>query len=278
MTSTSREKHYMTSTQGCLQRYQQLLIHAGICPSALGKYARAASESSDRPGIRFADCLDQPDRLRSALRMGAGQGADWRQLRIHASVLHQDLALSVIAPLTIRLFLTGRTCVPASGEVWLVPGDACNNACNGWRWDEAGQTVDVDGFTARMAEQVNAWYPFFRQEFGVSPGAYWSSVGLGLCAPFSALYDKAPPAQLCQEATRWLNRFHCEARQFIDWIPVEFDQHPCAIPQRRGCCLKYKLPDGAYCGTCGIYRKERMAVLNQRLSAGTVLGQASADK
>lgn len=239
------------------QRYGELLDQAGVCATSLLEHA--SPPTSDGGGTSLANFLDHPDLLGAALQLQAGQRADLRDLRVHASVLQQDLALSIIAPLVMRLFLEGKSHLPEPDRISL---SALGQTLQ-WRFGPSDTLVGPGLFVGRTAELVNNWYPMFRQQFGVSPGAYWSSIGLALCAPFSALYDKAPPDTLCREATRWLQKFDCDARKFIDWIPARFNQHRCAIPQRRGCCLKFKLPQGGYCGTCGVYRKERLAAMDQ---------------
>lgn len=210
--------------------------------------------------LTLAECLEEPERLAREVDQpipGIGQK---KQRRIRVSVLHQSLALEVIAPLTMRLFLEGITRLPSAAEIILVPGDGSPT----WSWLETAPMADTDAFVEAMSAQVQGWYPVFRKSHGVSPGAYWSSVGLGLGMPFSSLYNVAPPDRLCALATKWLARFDCEANRFIDWIPAVFNGQTMAIPQRRGCCLKYLLPDGGYCGTCGVYRKERIARLSSR--------------
>jgi hypothetical protein len=243
----------MASTDSWQSRYHQLLEQAGVCCESLAEQARPPEGNG--AGVSLADCLERPALLDAVIRKHAGASADFRERRTHASVLHQSLVLSIIAPLTTRLLLEGESHVPGAEQIRLEEsgGEIL------WRFRALRPATGTGSFIDAMAGQANAWYPRFREEFGVSPGAYWSSVGLALCAPFSALYDKAPPATLCREASEWLEQFDCDARKFIDWIPVEFNQHPCAIPQRRGCCLKYKLPAGVYCGTCGIYRRQRMS-------------------
>lgn len=248
----------MANTEAWARRYHQQLEAAGICPSALREQAVPSPAMSQTPtGVRLADCLADPLRLQTVLRDQADPCTSSRQLRARASVLHQGLALSVIAPLTLRLFLAGHSYVPDARDIWLNP----THVTAQWHAHGTAQPIGRDDFVVAVAERVTAWYPLFRQGLGVSPGAYWSSVGLALCAPFSALYDKTCPQTLCDEATAWLNTFNCDAGRFIDWIPAELGGRACAIPQRRGCCLKYLLPDGGYCGTCGIYRKERMAAI-----------------
>ena len=235
-----------------IRRYGDLLEQAGVSEASLAPYARPLA--SAHSGISLAACLAQPSLISAALRQKVGEEAGFRELRVHASVLQQDLALSILGPLVTRLFLEGESQLPEPSLISLeIVGGMPQ-----WRFNPTGRRLEPDAFTGRISLLINDWYPVFRQTFGVSPGAYWSSIGLALCAPFSALWDKAPPEALCREATGWLDLFDCDAGKFIDWIPAEFNQQQCAIPQRRGCCLKFKLPEEGYCGTCGIYRKERM--------------------
>ncbi|WP_166268768.1 (2Fe-2S)-binding protein [Marinobacter caseinilyticus] len=245
----------MTNTKDWALRYRRLLEQARITPASLLSHDTSTARARPQDCVRLADCLLNPDRLRARLSQQAGQGVSSRQLRARASVLHQTLALNVIAPLTLRLFLEGQAPVPDSRSIWLSPSAEDTDQ---WYWEAAATTAGFAGFASAIARLVKTWYPLFGQDLGVTPGAFWSSVGLGLCAPFSALYASAPPQTLCREATDWLNSVDCDARRFIDWIPTELDGRGCALPQRRGCCMKYLLPGGGYCGTCGIYRKQRM--------------------
>lgn len=237
------------------QRYEQLLALANVSPELL--QANCSIPITTGKGIRLSDCLAQPQLLKAAMQRQAGATTGPRELRVHASVLHQNLALAIMAPLTLRLFLEGETVLPEASALWVQP----TNAEHPWQLEDTGPLTDTAGFITGMAERARAWYPLFRQTLGVSPGAYWSSIGLAFCAPYSALYNTAPQEQLCAEASAWLAQFDCDARHFIEWIPVESGAERWAIPQRRGCCLKYKLPERGYCGTCGIHRKERLAAL-----------------
>jgi hypothetical protein len=248
----------MADTDDRIGRYQTLIAEAGAESPALELPSASATLYLSSPPT-LAHLVNDPERLRAAIRARVGDAADIRRRRAYASVLQQNLALTIIAPLTMQLFTEGKARIPTPDQISLkpCPGDELTGE---WLWHETGECVGVDDFARGVADQVKAWYPVFRQYLGVAPGAYWSSIGLGLCAPFSALYDKALPERLCDEASDWLNTIDCDARRYIDWIPATFNQQPCAIPQRRGCCLKFRLPNGDYCGTCGIYRNERMAI------------------
>lgn len=225
-------------------------------------FSLAGHATRPKNALTLAECLASPELLAQRVDQSIPGIGPQKQRRIRLSVLHQNLALEVIAPLTIRLFLDGQTRIPSAADILLVPGIETPS----WSWLEKAPMADTGTFLASMSARVQEWYPVFRNTFGVSPGAYWSSVGLGFGMPFSSLYNVAPPDQLCALATRWLNRFDCEASRFIDWIPAVFNGEAMAIPQRRGCCLKYLLPEGGYCGTCGVYRKERIARVTPRQS------------
>ncbi|SFM13789.1 (2Fe-2S)-binding protein [Marinobacter zhejiangensis] len=236
-----------------LAAYPELLALAGKTPEQLLATLPARAAAPSEGAIFLADVLDNPEWFARQLEVPA----EARQVerRVLASVIHQNLALDILGPLTTTLFLTGESDLPDPRELWFDP----NQASGRWHRCGGGPKVSASTYIRQVTTLVNQWYPTFRTALGVSAGAYWSSSGLGLCAPYSALYDCAPPESLCDEASRWLSRFDCDARRFINWIPFNAGPTPCAIPQRRGCCQKYRLPDGGYCGTCGIYRKQRMA-------------------
>ncbi|MDX1754569.1 MAG: (2Fe-2S)-binding protein [Marinobacter sp.] len=235
-----------------LASYRLLLEQSGCDRDLLRPEPQSTAGKPGKSVVSLANILVHPERFRLLLQGAAArQGTDTRTL---ASVLHQNLALQVIGPLVVDLFLDHQTTLAQPASIWLELGDSSGQ----WHFERSGDLVGEKVFTERTAAQARDWYRTFRKDLGVSAGAYWSSTGLAFCAPYSALYNLAPPDALCRQATDWLARFDCDAKRFIDWIPFSFNQQACAIPQRRGCCQKYRLPDGAYCGTCGIYRKERL--------------------
>ena len=260
------------------QRYHDLLAKAGLDRDAeLGVALKGAIKGALQPQeprqpalMSLAQCLSEPERLTRQIRDDYADAQTARAVTARLSVLQQDLALNIIAPLTLRLFLQGETPLPDPDRIFftMLPTrtafDAVDTPPTRWGMTSSGPPVSVPGFVSGMAALANDWYPMFRKVLGISPGAYWSSIGLGLGAPFSVVWNRAEPTALCQLAQAWLKQFECAANRFIDWIPTEFSQQPCAIPQRRGCCLKYLLPDGGYCGTCGIYRKDRIAAARRQ--------------
>lgn len=242
------------------QRYTQLLTSNGLDSQALlGAAITPANNTSDSV-LTLSQCLAEPEGLTRQICADYPDAAkDRRLLRAYQAVLQQDLALSVLSPLTLTLFRDGQVCLPEPESIFLSEAASGTSPASRWFYKPSGAAITEDGFIQRLSELTDTWYPIFRQELGVSPGAYWSSIGLGLGAPFSVVWNQAGPNALCALAQGWLNEFSNSANQFIDWIPAVFGGQECAIPQRKGCCLKYLLPGGGYCGTCGVFRKERMA-------------------
>lgn len=238
---------------GLPTQYAGLLRRAGKTVAHLDTHRSDEHPAIPDNAISLSDILHSPEFFAGLLSHAATERQTTQ--RVLASVIHQNLALDIIGPLTLKLFLDGETYLPTPDTIWFDP----RHESGRWVHQPNGITVQMPEYVQRVTVLVNDWYPVFRKALGVSAGAYWSSTGLGLCAPYSALYDSAPPNDLCQHASNWLARFHCDANRFIDWIPFRFGATDCAIPQRRGCCQKYRLPGGGYCGTCGIYRKQRIA-------------------
>lgn len=265
-----------TGTRGAwTKRYTRLLEAAGVCPESFLTQALPSS-SEERTGLfSLARCLEDPALLVDQVKADYPSAADARAVRARVSVLQQDLALNIIAPLTLRLFRDGQAPLPDTQHIFLAPDEPGTSVSSRWFQTPGAPVVSEPQFVELVGRQTSGWYPVFRQRLGVSPGAYWSSIGLGLGAPFSAVWNLAEPAAVCDLAQCWLGEFSNEANQFIDWIPAVFGGQTTAIPQRKGCCLKYLLPEGGYCGTCGVYRKERLAALrHQQPSPGPGQWQA----
>lgn len=242
-----------------LADYQRLLARHNLDPSALLNSALTPDTPQQPALFSLAQLLIEPTLLEHQVREECSGAGHPRIQKACVSVLHQSLALQIIGPMVIRLFRDGVGTALDPHRVFLYEDNPA--AVSAPRWHHLTENdvpLSPDDFAQTLSEQMRSWYPVFRQYFGVSPGAYWSSVGLALSAPYSVVWNLVDPDRLCQQASRWLSRFDCDANRYIDWIPAEFSQQRCAIPQRRGCCLKYLLPEGGYCGTCGIYRRERM--------------------
>ena len=251
--------------------FHSLLENHRLAPHTV--LTEAVPEPTDRPTLfSLAEVLEQPETLSHQVLSDHPDAITPRMRVARLSVLHQNLALQVIAPLVTRLFRDGATAPVNPSHVWLSPKEETEGA----RWaplptySDESERLRAGAFIAHTSHQMQAWYPVFRKHFGVSPGAYWSSVGLALGMPFSLVWNRVNPEALCTLASAWLAQFECEANRYIDWIPAYLEAQPdaqqCAIPQRRGCCLKYLLPEGGYCGTCGIYRKARLAALSPQRS------------
>jgi len=252
-----------TGAERWVDRYDRLLQASGLDRYTILSQSPNAPAQERRGLFSLAQSLKQPELLVHQIRRDYPDASDRKAIRAYASVLQQDLALSVLAPLTLRLFRHGEAPVADPTRIFLAPAAEAGQTVSRWFQVPGQPLASEQTFQHGMAAQTEAWYPVFRQKLGVSPGAYWSSIGLGLGAPFSAVWDLATPAAVCDLAQQWLDAFRNDANRFIDWIPAVFREQRTAIPQRKGCCLKYLLPGGGYCGTCGVYRKERMAALSQ---------------
>ncbi|NMT64214.1 (2Fe-2S)-binding protein [Marinobacter orientalis] len=252
----------MTATW--VERYARLLVSARLNRESIFAQALQPSPIERRGLFSLAQCLEQPALLVDQVKADCPQASDTRAVRARVSVLQQDLALNVIAPLTISLFRYGQAALPDPERIFLAPAEDGETTTSRWFQTPGAPAVDEAHFVRSVGRQTRAWYPVFRQQLEVSPGAYWSSIGLGLGAPFSMVWNLAEPYEICDLAQRWLGEFSNDANRFIDWIPAVFGGQTTAIPQRKGCCLKYLLPEGDYCGTCGVYRKPRLAALRHQ--------------
>lgn len=108
----------MAGTDGP-ERYHQLLRSTGLDARQVLSGALAPFEAP-RPALRsLAQYLAQPEQLHQQLREEQPDATTPRLQRAYLSVLQQDLALQVIAPLTLRLFRTARRrCRSRTGSSW----------------------------------------------------------------------------------------------------------------------------------------------------------------
>lgn len=243
-------------------RYQQLLADSGLSAEAVLSKALEAKVPPTDAVLSLEQCLNTPALLQQQLQADYPGVIDQRSLRTHLSVTHLDLMLYAVSPLILRLFLHGQAPLPDTNHLFLSTAKE-GQVMFRWFHEGAGKPVGVAEFVQAMAQQMKDWYPIFRHQLKVSPGAYWSTTGLALSAPFSLVWNTVSPPAVCALAQQWLAQFNCDARRFLEWIPAGPASQQYAIPQRRGCCLKYQLPDGGYCGTCGVYRKARLAEINR---------------
>ncbi|MCK7543965.1 (2Fe-2S)-binding protein [Marinobacter bryozoorum] len=242
-----------------LADYHNLLARHHLDRNALLKRTLSAANRQQPALFSLAQLLANPSLLAKQVLEDYPETEHPRLHRARVSVLHQSLALQIIGPLVIQLFRDGSSIELNPERILLCREDSSVEGHSRWHHAAGSQErLEPDEFIRVLSNQMQHWYPVFRQHFGVSPGSYWSSVGLALGAPYSLVWNQVDADELCRQASGWLTRFECEANRYIDWIPTHFSQQRCAIPQRRGCCLKYLLPEGGYCGTCGVHRKERM--------------------
>jgi hypothetical protein len=217
----------------------------------------------NRPALfSLAQALENPELLRQQIAEDY-PGVAGQDTVARLSVLQLNLMIGVISPLTLQLFRNGASSLPDPKRIFLAAMD--KEKPRDYRWFLApGEKVkDVSVFVSETAAQLEQWYRVFRQPLGVSPGAFWSSAALALGAPFSAVWNRADAANVCEMAGGWLREFDCPAHRYMEWLPAGEGTGKVAIPQRRGCCLDFRLPDGRYCGTCGVHRKKRLAALTE---------------
>lgn len=241
-------------------RYWQRLEDDGLDPEQILSQALGSRPSQHNRSklLSLSQCMAEPDLLLRQVRQDYPQACTAKLQRAYLSVIHQDLALSVIAPLTLKLFRDGTVTLPRPSQIFMAPPEQNGQTHTRWFATAGEKEVDEQGFIASMSTLTTDWYPFFRQTLGISPGSYWSSVGLALGAPFAAVWNLAQADATCRLAQDWLKTFQNDANAFVDWIPVSFGEQRTAFPQRRGCCLAHLLRDTSHCGTCGVHRKERM--------------------
>ncbi|MBC7193474.1 (2Fe-2S)-binding protein [Marinobacter sp.] len=244
------------------QRYRAMLAgHQLDAGQVLGDSLQ--TPDLNRPALfSLAQALENPELLRQQIaedyREVAGQDPVAR-----LSVLQLNLMISVISPLTLQLFRNGASPLPDPKRIYLAAIDKAQPRDYRWFLAPGTEAKGAPDFTEEAARQLEHWYRVFRQALGVSPGAFWSSAALALGAPFSAVWNRAGAAEVCAMASEWLMEFNCPAHRYMEWLPAGEGPGKVAIPQRRGCCLDYRLPGGRYCGTCGVHRKKRLAALRQ---------------
>ncbi|SFR75588.1 FhuF 2Fe-2S C-terminal domain-containing protein [Marinobacter daqiaonensis] len=249
------------------QRYDRLLASTGMDSRQIRhNFSLTGVKAGETvSGALLRQWMEENGRAERELMADSGATGP-RALVIQASVAQRDLCLQVLGPLTTRLLLDGHS--PAPTEDWVIFRESGTESR--WTWQESGTEAPGEAGIPEWITLVSAtlrrWYPWFRKELGLSPGAFWSSAALGLSAPFSALYNTADSQTLTTLASEWLNQFDCDVTRYLEWLPATFQGQQCAIPQRRGCCLDYLLPEGRYCGTCGVFRKERLATLHPNQS------------
>lgn len=216
-----------------------------------------------RPALfSLAQVLENPECLREQILEDYPEVAEQGPIA-RLSVLQLNLMISVISPLTLQLFRHGTSPLPCPERIFLAALDREQTGQYRWFLAPGEKWADVSTYIRETAEQLEYWYRVFRKPLGVSPGAYWSSAAIALGSPFSAVWNRARAQDVCTLAEAWLGEFDCQAHRYMDWLPAGVGPGQVAIPQRRGCCLNYLLPDGGYCGTCGVHRKERLSALRQ---------------
>lgn len=208
--------------------------------------------------LSLAQALENPELLRQQIAEDY-PGVAGQDMVARLSVLQLNLMLSVLFPLTLQLFRHGASPLPEPERIFLATMDKEKPRDYRWFLAPGGKIGGVPDFVDETAAQLEDWYRVFRQPLGVSPGAFWSNAALALGAPFSAVWNRAGASEVCNMAGEWLREFNCPAHRYMEWLAAGEGPGKMAIPQRRGCCLDFRLPGGRYCGTCGVHRKKRLA-------------------
>lgn len=164
--------------------YNHLLSQSELNRELVLNEALRPAEDERSSVLSLAQCLEQPSLLLDQVGTDYPDNTGTRAARALCSVLQQDLALSVIAPLTLRLFRDGQTPLPDAKRIFLAPMDQQSQTTSRWFQMPGGEMAGERTFVQSVGEITAQWYPVFRRQLGVSPGAYWSSIGLGLGAPF----------------------------------------------------------------------------------------------
>lgn len=117
------------------ERYRRLLADTGLDRGTVlaGIPATCTREQLQKP-LSLAQCLEQPDLLRQRLEQDYPDSRQGRNLRARLSLVQQDLALSVIGPLTLQLLCHGQAPLPDPHRILLGPAQAGGLAS---RWFQA---------------------------------------------------------------------------------------------------------------------------------------------
>ena len=96
--------------------YNHLLSQSELNRELVLNEALRPAEDERSSVLSLAQCLEQPSLLLDQVGTDYPDNTGTRAARALVSVLQQDLALSVIAPLTLRLFRDGQTPLPDANE------------------------------------------------------------------------------------------------------------------------------------------------------------------
>lgn len=167
--------------------------------------------------------------------------------RTAASVLWKRLALDLLAPATVRWLGTGRAELPRpEGVLWR--GDKGLWALPA---QDDSHPLPLESDTVPLEQWLAAMEGFFRQQWRVSKGSFWSTAALACARPYTIMLSRLPADEWLEPAREWLASLPSPVVQFLRWKIFPGSVRPLALPLRRGCCMSYRLPDGKLCGTCG---------------------------
>ncbi|PAV25244.1 hypothetical protein CF392_11960, partial [Tamilnaduibacter salinus] len=170
--------------------------------------------------------------------------------RTAATVLWQRLSLDLLAPACVLWMAQKTLRLHTPDQIGWHPdtGD--------WaRLDAPESPIELpDDALATLTQWLEIMEHLFRGHWQVSKSGFWSSAALATARPYSLLFMQVPGHEWRPQAERWLERMPSPIARYLSWEDVERHGTTLTIPRRKGCCLKFQLPDGKLCGTCGIRR------------------------
>lgn len=170
--------------------------------------------------------------------------------RTAATVLWQRLSLDLLAPACVLWMIRQQLPLHLPDQIgW------CLETGN---WAQLGAPESSRQTPDEALESLGYWLDtmqqLFRGHWQVSKSGFWSSAALATARPYSLLFMQVPGHQWRSQAERWLQLMPAPIARYLNWEDIERQGTTLTIPRRKGCCLKFRLPDGKLCGTCGIRR------------------------
>lgn len=178
----------------------------------------------------------------------------------YGALLARDLLLKWLGPLTVRQILDTQAPAPDSTPLNIE-----------WRADSLGFVLapsvlstpglELDRWVASVRNWLTMLEAAFRTQLRVGKGAFWSSAALALAMPWTRLQNFRPAEELEAGSLAWLTYLDDRLPRYLRWREAHAEGQARKLPNRRGCCLRYRLPEQPnLCGTCG---RRKQADLDQ---------------
>lgn len=174
----------------------------------------------------------------------------------YGALLARDLFLKWLGPLTLIQILEAQAPAPDSTPLdiewrpeslgfWLTPATPHTPGLTLAPW-----RVSVRDWLTQLEEA-------FRTQLRVGKGAFWSSAALALAMPWTRLQSFRPADELESGSHAWLAYLDDRLPRYLRWREAHAEGKTRKYPNRRGCCLRYRLPEQPnLCGTCGRRKQE----------------------